>query len=279
VHPLLRHFRYLSLIGLFVILSLTTLPGSHGQATAKLSDETEPSLDDTSLFVIGNTLFTLYHELGHALIDLLDLPVIGREEDAVDGFATLMMIADEPDPLRDELIIAVADGWRLQSDLSTRTSPFWGEHALDEQRHFAIVCLMVGSDQEGFFDFALDAGLPEERIETCADDFSQMESGWERLLAPHRPSPSADVGQPIHVAFDPPVGDHQDLERMIREQDVLSDAISMIDDDVDLPTPITVRFSTCDYANAFWDRNLREIGICYELIEEFDSILNGVESH
>ena len=30
------------------------------------------------------TLFVFYHELGHALIDMLDLPVTGREEDAVD---------------------------------------------------------------------------------------------------------------------------------------------------------------------------------------------------
>ncbi len=119
--------------------------------------------DDTALFVIGNTLFAVYHELGHALIDLLNLPVIGREEDAADGFAAVMMIPGKPDLLRDELIIAVADGWRLLGEQAVAgggPDQLWGEHALDEQRHFSVVCWLVGSDQEGFFDLASESGMP-----------------------------------------------------------------------------------------------------------------------
>src|SRR3954465_10065187 len=44
-------------------------------------------------FIIGNTLFTLTHELGHAVISEFQLPVIGREEeDAADAFATLALL-------------------------------------------------------------------------------------------------------------------------------------------------------------------------------------------
>ena len=75
-------------------------------------------IDDETLFVVGNTLFTIYHELGHGLVDLLGLPVIGREEDAVDGFAAVTMIPEEPDAVGDALIIAVADAWQVQSDLA-----------------------------------------------------------------------------------------------------------------------------------------------------------------
>src|SRR5262249_8299399 len=35
-------------------------------------------------FVVGNTLFALVHEVGHALISEMGLPVLGREEDAAD---------------------------------------------------------------------------------------------------------------------------------------------------------------------------------------------------
>ena len=164
--------------------------GRHADADDSLTGDA--ALDDDSLFVIGNTLFTVYHELGHALVDLFDLPVIGREEDAVDGFAAVTMIPDAPDETRDALIVAVADGWRAQSEFADDENerPYWGEHALDEQRHYAIVCLMVGSDQEGFYDYALDAGLPEERIETCVDDFELMKDGWERLLDPMNGTPN-----------------------------------------------------------------------------------------
>jgi hypothetical protein len=36
--------------------------------------------------------FMFYHEFGHAITDQFDLPVVGREEDAVDQFATLFAI-------------------------------------------------------------------------------------------------------------------------------------------------------------------------------------------
>src|SRR3954462_13546439 len=37
-------------------------------------------------FIIGNTLCTLPHELDHAVISEVKLPVTGREEDAADAF-------------------------------------------------------------------------------------------------------------------------------------------------------------------------------------------------
>lgn len=33
----------------------------------------------------------LFHELGHAFISLYDLPITGREEDAVDQFAAILL--------------------------------------------------------------------------------------------------------------------------------------------------------------------------------------------
>ena len=38
-------------------------------------------------FIVGNTLFVMAHEMGHALINQMDMPVLGREEDAADSFA------------------------------------------------------------------------------------------------------------------------------------------------------------------------------------------------
>ncbi len=237
------------------------------------------ALDDRALFVVGNTLFTAYHEIGHALIDLLKLPVIGREEDAVDGFAAVTMIPDKPDDIRDALIVAVGDGWRAQSALASDAEerPFWGEHALDEQRHFAIVCLMVGSDQEGFYDYALEAGLPDRRIETCTHDFNRMKQGWKRLLAPHKPDtrlvnePAAPAA--IDLVFDDPLPKQERLYDLIREDGLLEDAVISFGDDIVLPSPVTVRFTPCADANAYWSRSQGEVLICYELIDEFDRIL------
>lgn len=236
--------------------------------------------DDRALFVIGNTLFTVYHELGHALIDLLGLPVIGREEDAVDGFAAVTMIPDAPDEVRDALIVAVADGWRVQSDLGADRGKrrYWGVHALDEQRHFAIVCLMVGSDQDGFYDFALEAGLPERRIESCSHDFTSMKDGWKRLLAPHEPdidAPASPLDPSIVLAFDPPLSDQEKLLDLVLENGVLEDAVRRFGDGIVLPRTVTVRFRPCADANAYWSGNRSEVTVCYELIDAFERIVLG----
>ncbi|NJO37756.1 MAG: hypothetical protein HC871_09220 [Rhizobiales bacterium] len=217
-------------------LCLSLLPGpiapvqAADPAPAAWSDEDEAdAFDDDTLFVVGNTLFTVYHELGHALIGLLGLPVIGREEDAVDGFAAVTMIPETPDDVGDALIVAVADAWSVQSDLAStgRERRYWTEHALDQQRHFAIVCLMVGSDQEGFYDYALDSGLPDERIRTCPYDFTRMKEGWQRLLAPHRARDDAGgepPEAPITLVFDQPAPGQERMRDLARQDGLLEDA-------------------------------------------------------
>jgi len=236
------------------------------------------ALDDELLFVVGNTLFTIYHELGHGLIDLLGLPVVGREEDAVDGFAAVTMIPEKPDAVGDALIIAVADGWQVQSDLAAERQErhYWGEHALDEQRHFAIVCLMVGSDQDGFYDYALDAGLPEERIERCDVDFASMKSGWARLLDKHRPEGDHTreaAGRSIDLLFDQPLPEQDDVFDLLTTSELLTDAVLGFGEGIVLPSPIAIRFTACREANAYWSPRRSEVTVCYELVDEFRTIL------
>ena len=236
--------------------------------------------DDTALFVVGNTLFAVYHELGHALVDLLDLPIVGREEDAVDGFAAVMMIPPEPDPVRDELIIAVADGWRLQSERSEIMggSPLWAEHALDEQRFFSVICWMVGSDQEGFFDLALEAGMPEERIDSCALDFERVKEGWQDLLHDHRRQP-ADNDQALKprldVAFEEPAREDAEAFEWARMGDVIERSVLDFGRRINLPETVTVRFASCGEANAYWYGKHRDVVICYGLVDDFLAILNN----
>jgi hypothetical protein len=41
-------------------------------------------------YVVGNVIFALGHELGHAVITDVKLPVLGREEDAADSAGNSM---------------------------------------------------------------------------------------------------------------------------------------------------------------------------------------------
>src|SRR5262249_54640679 len=42
--------------------------------------------------IVGQFFYVAAHEMGHAVFDLLRVPVLGREEDAADQFAAYMML-------------------------------------------------------------------------------------------------------------------------------------------------------------------------------------------
>ena len=127
-------------IALAACLALMLTAAAHAAAHAapaakRLFPELSAADEKAAVFVLGNVLFTLYHEIGHALVHAFDIPVLGREEDAVDGLAAVLMIPETPDPLMDALVIAAADGWALTARRADgRKLSYWDEHSLDEQR-------------------------------------------------------------------------------------------------------------------------------------------------
>src|SRR5260370_5618006 len=54
-----------------------------------LSEEQREKLIE---FVAGNMLFVLLHELGHAAMHEMGLPILGREEDQADNFAIVNLL-------------------------------------------------------------------------------------------------------------------------------------------------------------------------------------------
>lgn len=72
----------------------------------------------------------LLHEVGHALVDVLDVPVTGREEDAVDDLATLLLLATHGDG--DRAALAAADAYDLYSQsYGIEEVDLLDEHSLD----------------------------------------------------------------------------------------------------------------------------------------------------
>jgi hypothetical protein len=259
---------------LLVCLLTAAWPIKQGHADSPISSEADFWSDEETIFALGNVLFAAYHEFGHALIDLLDLPVVGREEDAADGFAAVKMIPETADPLADRLLVAAADGWWLQSERADALPnlPLWGAHALDPQRYFRLVCLMVGSDPDGFAGYARDAGLPPVKVAGCGRDYQALTSGWARLLAPHRKVGNAGSGR-ISLIMAPPADQRLQLDRLLQSGGVVKEAVAVLDGRFDLPESVTLRFDNCPDANGYWAPATREIVLCYDLIVAFLDLL------
>ena len=148
--------------------------------------------------VIGSVRFVMYHEVGHALVGILDLPITGREEDAVDQLAAVILLSSEDEADS----IAVLDGaytHLLSADARAASeakltpgqrkwleeNPITAdEHSLDEQRFYNTICLAYGKDQETFADFVTEGVLPKARAQRCPWEWSRISRSWQRLLEP-----------------------------------------------------------------------------------------------
>jgi len=147
--------------------------------------------------VVGNVYFTFFHELGHALRHNLDLPITGREEDAVDQLATLLLLQMGEQGVLAALVTAEGFGLQQAEDGDDGEElALWGEHSMDGQRMYDTLCLIYGSDPKQFADMADDDALPQERAERCEGDFKQVAKAWNKLLSPH-----VVGGKPLGVAM------------------------------------------------------------------------------
>jgi hypothetical protein len=136
--------------------------------------------------LIGPVMDVFLHEAGHAVFDLLQVPLFGREEDAADQFSVYMMLKMEKDEAR-RLIMGTAYQYHNDVQSSTVTLPlqkFADAHGTPSQRYFNVLCLAYGADKELFADFVSRGLLPKERAESCEDEHAQVEFAFDRLITP-----------------------------------------------------------------------------------------------
>lgn len=140
-------------------------------------------------YLMANLRFILLHETGHALIDLFDLPITGREEDAVDQLATTLMqkfssVEETPHQVSENL--RMAGNWLLaRAQGQYHVDAYADEHALGEQRYFNLQCLIYGSNPARFLSVVTEGDLPEARARRCPQEWERVNRSWLRLLLPH----------------------------------------------------------------------------------------------
>jgi hypothetical protein len=146
--------------------------------------EDAQSQEEIDLEVIHAGLFTFLHELGHALVDQYQLPVTGKEEDAVDSFAAILLI--ESGEEGEDAAIAGVDQFSIDAEEEAEFEElaYWDEHSLSIQRFYDMACLVYGSDPDYYADWVEDEWLPQERAEQCPFEYEQESNSWNTLLQP-----------------------------------------------------------------------------------------------
>ncbi len=257
---------------LFALIALSGCSDGKESAPTEAAQESGTGVAVNEDFVEGNLYFLAYHELGHALVSELDLPVTGREEDAVDRIAIWMMTPESGDEQPDYLLDAMQGWFSFGDQTSLDEIAWWDEHGTDHQRGYQIACLLFGADPERYRDLATDVGLPPERQESCVWESQQNQAVWDRLLMPHiREENVASPTSAMAVSYDP-TERHRAESDYLRKIGLLEHVASLMHDTYGLKSGIGVVAEECGEANAFWDAEGRKLVICYELVAEYKSI-------
>ncbi|MEJ2177904.1 MAG: DUF4344 domain-containing metallopeptidase [Gammaproteobacteria bacterium] len=151
-----------------------------------MSEKTTPAGIEPIDTLIGPFVDTVLHEFAHALFDYLDVPILGREEDAADQVSAYIYLQLDGAEAR-RLIMGTTYAYLLEvQDTDPPTmEEFADEHSTSEQRAFNLLCMAYGSNPELFRDVAITGGLPQFRIDICEEEFELVSFAYETLIGPH----------------------------------------------------------------------------------------------
>lgn len=135
---------------------------------------------------IDASLYSVLHELGHCFVTLFDLPITGREEDAVDEFATLILAEIKDQNSFNALVSGMKQFYSDAGESGSviDESAFADEHSLDKQRFYATLFLAYGSNPSAYQSFISEGILTEEKASQAPEEYKAKVRTWERLLAP-----------------------------------------------------------------------------------------------
>ncbi|NIY83100.1 DUF4344 domain-containing metallopeptidase [Vibrio hepatarius] len=133
-------------------------------------------------------LHTLLHEAGHAYIEDQRIPVLGKEEDAVDNFATIILLNYIENG--DDVAISAADMFAFESQSEERPNyyemgDYADEHSFDLQRYFSTLCLVYGSNPKKY-QYLLDEVEDHylgDRKDFCVSNFEIINENWHQYLS------------------------------------------------------------------------------------------------
>jgi len=139
--------------------------------------------------LIGGTVGVILHEMGHALFDIQDIPLFGREEDGADQIAALIMLQFGP-----KVALTTVKGFynvwhHFNAEMLRATKGQirpWAEadeHSISIQRAYNFLCMAYGKDPQSFGALA-EQLLPRARKQSCQEEYKQAANAFRKTLLP-----------------------------------------------------------------------------------------------
>jgi len=147
----------------------------------KDDEKDEASLNEA---VIGSTAWTLYHEIGHGLIDVYKINLTGKNEDAADQISTYVLL-DGTEEGEKAALNGAEDFYREASqDNDLNDMQFADTHSLSKQRFYNITCWVYGTNPEKFGYLTEKYEGMQGRAAYCQDEYQTLVKSWQTHLNP-----------------------------------------------------------------------------------------------
>ena len=219
--------------------------------------------DDEASEIANSVTVDFYHEMGHALINLMDLPVLGAEEDAADTLSVYLITDLWDDPSADTIMRASLATWQATAAENGDTPDYWDVHAPDGKRIANMSCLFYGADPEKHAAIAKDFGIPEDRASGCPDEYEQVKKAWGAFI-----DKLTAAGPGDSIVFEDP-------EEATPLSDAIKEEVDYFNSILTLPKTLHVRLISCDEANAYFDPSDLSVNMCTELADQVLERMRG----
>jgi len=156
-----------------------------------LPAQTSPAGITPADAAIGQALWLVLHETGHAMFDFFHVPLFGHEEDAADNFAAYVLLQFGRGQAR-QLIGGAAWAWkayvadyRTNPKIQQQLSAFASNHGQPQERFYNMMCLAYGADPVTFADLTQDGYLPPNRSPNCQHEYKTLAYAFHQEISPH----------------------------------------------------------------------------------------------
>lgn len=135
--------------------------------------------------ITGGVVNLVLAKVAYAVIDMLQIPIWGRQDDAADFLAALVMLEFSPQP---EVIWAALAGtsWFLAQRSFLGVGSF--SDAIrpgDAQRFYNYACMAYGAYKKPFAFLVENGDLPSNRAKYCAQEYRAIKRAFMQTIMPH----------------------------------------------------------------------------------------------
>ncbi|KAF0677341.1 DUF4344 domain-containing metallopeptidase [Profundibacterium mesophilum] len=212
-------------------------------------------------YVSSNLLAALYHGLGHALIDTMELAPGFEVERRAAELSVLLVDRFYEERAAADMALDTAFGFSERYEArqqAVRPSPYWHAHGTGLERYYDLLCLFAGGNLVERSDLVLSLGLFASRLPGCPDEFTAAIAEWSPVLSRMEDLHLAGRGHPLVI--------ESRAELPGAQRDVLAFEIQALNTIMRLPRPFGVIVDRCYEANIHWLPEQREIIVCVEYV-------------